>query len=105
MRKIATLASLAVIAGLLCLSAAPAFAGTGKTHKETAEVVSVDAQAKTITMKDAKGEVHTAPVMGEAVAQLSTVMAGEKVTVTCQDDEKGEHKGVIAIHKMSTTTK
>jgi len=74
----------------------------GKTHKENAEVVSVDVKAKTITLKDEKGESHTAPVMGDAVGQLSKVTAGEKVTVTCQDDDKGMHKGVIAIHKAAT---
>lgn len=102
MRKIATLAALAVIAGLLVASAAPALAGAGKTHKENAEVVSVDVQAKTITIKDAKGEVHTAPVMGDAVAQLSKVSAGEKITLTCQDDEKGAHQGVVGIQKTTT---
>ena len=102
MKKIVTLASVAVIVGLLFAAAAPALAAMGKTHKETAEVVSVDVKAKTITLKDEKGESHTAPVMGDAVAQLAKVTAGEKVTVTCQDDDKGAHKGVIAIHKAST---
>lgn len=100
MRKIATLAALAVIVGLLAVSAAPALAGTGKTHKMNVQVVSVDAKGKMITVKDEKGESHTAPVMGDAVAQLDKITAGEKVTLTCQDDEKGNHKGVIAIHKM-----
>jgi hypothetical protein len=100
MRKIANLAALAVIAALLIVSAAPALAGHGKSHKENVEVVSVDVAAKTITLKDAKGETKTAPVMGDAVAQLEKVKAGDKVTVECHDDENGAHKGVTAIHKQ-----
>jgi hypothetical protein len=65
-----------------------------------AEIVSVDATAKTITIKDEKGEQHTAPVLGDAVASLATVKAGDKVTLTCLDDDKGQHQGVTAIKPM-----
>ena len=101
MKKIATVASMAVIVGLLFAASMPALAGMGKTHKETAQVVSVDVKAKTITLKDEKGESHTAPVMGDAVGQLAKINAGDKVSVTCQDDDKGAHQGVISIHKMT----
>src|SRR5262245_37953641 len=71
----------------------------GKTHKESAEVVSVDLENKMIVLKDAKGEEHKAPVMGKALEHLKDYKAGDKVTVVCQDNEKGEHQGVVGIMK------
>ena len=62
----------------------------------TAEVVSVDAAKNTITLKGEK-ENHTAPVDAKAAGALKTVKAGDKVTVTCWDNAKGEHEKVIAI--------
>jgi len=85
----------------LVLVSVPAFAGhdaKGKNHDVTAEVVSVDLDAKTITIKTPEG-TKTAPVMGEAVGQLKDVKAGEKVTLTCHDKENGDHEGVTAIKK------
>lgn len=75
-----------------------AFAG-GKTHEMTVEVVSVDAKAKMITVKDDKGESHTAPLLGKAVGESASYKAGDKVMVTCKDNEKGDHEGVTAIKK------
>src|SRR6187549_3461794 len=66
----------------------------GKTHREMAEVVAVYPDDKMIVIKDAKGEEHKAPVMGEALQNLKMWKAGDKVTVVCQDNEKGEHEGV-----------
>lgn len=73
------------------------------THDVTAEVVSADVTKKEITLKDDKGESHTAPVQGKAIASLKTVKAGEKVTVTCLD-ENGQHKAVTSI-KPATADK
>ena len=70
-----------------------------KMHKVEAEVVSVDAAAKTITIKSDTGENKTAPVEGKAVAALKTVKAGEKYTLTCRDNEAGEHQAIVAIMK------
>ena len=67
-----------------------------KTHEVTAEVVSVDAVKNTITLKGEKGN-NTAPVEGKAQASLKSIKAGEKVTVTCRDNEKGEHQAVTEI--------
>jgi hypothetical protein len=75
---------------------AKAVADKGKTHEVTAEVVSVDAAKNTITLKGEK-ENHTAPVDAKAAGALKTVKAGDKVTVTCWDNAKGEHEKVIAI--------
>ena len=74
------------------------------THEVTAEVVSVNADKKEITLKTDKGE-HTAPVEGKAIAELKTVKAGEKVTVTCRDNEKGEHQAVTEIKPATATSK
>jgi hypothetical protein len=71
-----------------------------KTHKVEAEVVSTDVAAKTITIKGENGaENKTAPVEGKAVAELKTVKAGGKYTLTCRDNEAGEHQAIVAIMK------
>jgi len=75
---------------------AKAVAEKGKTHEVTAEVVSVDAEKSTITIKGEK-ENKTAPVDAKAAASLKTVKAGDHVTLTCWDNAKGEHEKVIAI--------
>jgi hypothetical protein len=67
-----------------------------KTHQVTAEVVSIDTVKHTITLKG-EMENSTAPVEGKALAALKTVKAGEKVTVTCRDNDKGEHQAVTEI--------
>ena len=66
------------------------------THDVEAEVVSVDSTKGTITLKTEKGE-STAPVEGKAKTSLKDVKAGQKVTVTCRDNEKGEHQAVTEI--------
>jgi len=76
-------------------TSAPAKAAT-KHHVVEGEVVSADAAAKTITVKVA-GEDKTVPVHGKAAARLSSLKAGEKVALTCVDNEKGEHQYVSAI--------
>jgi hypothetical protein len=75
---------------------AKAVAEKGKTHLVTAEVVSVDAEKNTITIKGEK-ENKTAPVDAKAASALKTVKAGDTVTLTCWDNAKGEHEKVIAI--------
>lgn len=69
-----------------------------KMHKVEAEVVSTDVAAKTITIKSETGD-KTAPVEGKAVAALKNAKAGEKWTLTCRDNEAGEHQAVVAMMK------
>lgn len=85
-------------------SAAPAKAAS-KTHVVEGEIVSADAAAKTITVKVA-GEDKTVPVHGKAAARLSSLKAGEKVALTCVDNEKGEHQYVsgIKVQKAAAST-
>lgn len=98
-KGIALLVCLSLAVGLVLAGDMKAGETKGKTHKESAEIVSVDFENKMIVLKDAKGEEHKAPVMGKALENLNTWKAGDKVTVLCQDDEKGEHQGVIGIMK------
>jgi hypothetical protein len=63
-------------------AAAPAESETkAKFHEAKAEVVSVDGEKKTITLKTAAGE-STAPVDEKAQANLTDLKPGQKVTDT-----------------------
>jgi hypothetical protein len=74
-----------------------------KTHDVEAEVVSVDAEKKTLTLKG-ESENKTVPVEGKAVAALKTVKTGSKYTLTCKDDEAGNHVAVVAIRGADSKT-
>ena len=76
--------------------AAKPVAEAGKTHEVSAEVVSADIAKSTITIKGEKENVTT-PVDAKAASALKTVKAGDKVTLTCWDNAKGEHVKVVAI--------
>ena len=72
-------------------------AAAEKTHVVEAEVVSADAVAKTITIK---GEPNkTVAVDASAVGSLKDLKAGDKVKLTCRDNDKGEHQAVTKIAK------
>jgi hypothetical protein len=106
MKKLALLLAVVVAAGVAWAAQAAtphaakhmAKASAAKTHDVTAEVVAVDAEKKTITIKGDQ-ENTTAPVEGKAIAALKTVKPGGKYVLTCRDDEQGAHKAVTAIHK------
>jgi len=76
--------------------AATTKAAPAKTHDVEAEIVAVDATAKTITIKG-DPDNKTVPVEGKALASLKTQKAGDKVTLVCRDNDKGEHQAVVAI--------
>lgn len=76
--------------------AAKPVAEAGKTHEVAAEVVSADTAKSTITIKGEKENVTT-PVDAKAAHALKSVKAGDKVTLTCWDNAKGEHVKVVAI--------
>ncbi len=77
---------------------APAIAGPNeKTHDLKAEIVSYDAKAKTLTIKDETGKQKTVPVLDSATATIATFKAGDKVVLTCADKENGDHLGVSAV--------
>ena len=68
-----------------------------KTHTVEAEVVSADAAAKTLTIKGDPNK--TVAVDASAVGSLKDLKAGDKVKLTCRDNEKGEHQAVTKIAK------
>jgi len=90
------LASLLVF-GLIALPALGNEAAKGKTHDVTVELVKFDAAAKTVTFKTDKGEEKTAPVMDQAVEAFQSVHPGEKVVLTCMDNEAGEHQAITMV--------
>ncbi len=70
-------------------------AAAAKTHEVAAEIVSVDATAKTVTVKGDK-ENKTLPADDKALAALKD-KAGQKVTLICRDNDKGEHVAVADV--------
>ena len=104
MKKLALLLPLMLVAGVAFAqqtsksdtAATMQQIAAAKTHQVTAEVVSIDAQKHTITLKGETAN-STAPVEGKALAALKTIKAGQKVTVTCRDNDKGEHQAVTEI--------
>jgi hypothetical protein len=108
MKKLALLVcGLFVVAGVASASqaaapaapakTAPVTAAVAKTHVVEAEVVSADAVAKTVTVKTDKGDA-TMKVEGvTAIHHLKTLKAGEKVKLTCRDNDKGEHQAITHI--------
>jgi len=98
MKRLGSILSTILIVALALAIPAAALAA-GKTHEMKGKVVSIDAKANTMTFTDEKGESHTAPLMDKAIKEASGVKAGEKVSLTCQDNEKGEHTGITAIKK------
>lgn len=103
MKKAALALCTLAVATLVLAQAHPASA-TGKTHDLKGTVESVDVQGKKLTFKDDTGTSMTAPVIGNAVASLKSVKAGQMVTLTCQDNENGDHEGISAI-KVARTAK
>ena len=108
MKKLALLLALAVVAVPAMAQekkeAKPAektAAAPAKTHEVTAEVVSVDATAKTITIKGEAGN-KTVPVDEKAIAQVKELKAGQPATLICRDDEKGAHQAVAGVKVAAT---
>jgi FtsP/CotA-like multicopper oxidase with cupredoxin domain len=108
MKKLATLLCAVALVAVASLSAradeakpaaAPAKQATAaeKTHTVEAEVVSADAAAKTLTIKGDPNKTIT--VDASAVGSLKDLKAGDKVKLTCRDNEKGEHQAVTKIAK------
>ena len=96
MKRFCSIVSAIVIVALVIAVPVTAFAA-GKTHDMKGVVVSVDEKTNMLTFKDEKGESHTAPMMGNAIAESKALKAGDKCTLTCQDSEKGEHQGITKI--------
>ena len=113
MKKLVTLLCAVAVVALASLASAQATdtkkadkpaakpAAAAKTHVVEAEVVSMDAAAKTLTIKGDPNK--TVPVEAAALAQLKDLKAGDKVKLTCRDNEKGEHQAITKIAKAAAT--
>jgi len=103
MKKILSCAVIALVVGL----ALPALAADVqyKTHEVSVQFVSFNQEAKTVTFKDMKGVEQTVPVLEPALASFNGMKAGDKVTLTCADNDKGEHVGVSAAKLVSGKSK
>jgi FtsP/CotA-like multicopper oxidase with cupredoxin domain len=112
MKKLATLLCAVAVVAVASLAsaqtadtkkpadAAKPAAAAEKTHVVEAEVVSTDATAKTITIKGDPNK--TVAVDSAAVGSLKDLKSGDKVKLTCRDNEKGEH---VAVTKIAKDTK
>ncbi len=103
MKKLAIVIVLALVVAVMAPVMANEMAKKN-THEMTAWFVSADAKTNMMTIKDEKGEEKTVPVMAAAVKEMSSLKAGQKMMLTCMDDEKGMHQGVSAI-KTETAKK
>lgn len=110
MKKLALLlCALFIVAGVASAAQAtapakPAAAPAAKTHVVEAEIVSADAVAKTLTVKTEQGE-STMKVDADAAKHLKALKAGEKVKLTCRDNDKGEHEAISHITVEKTPAK
>jgi Cu/Ag efflux protein CusF len=66
-------------------------------HEVAGEVVSIDAEKKTVTFKNEKGESLTWLAEGKALESLKSVKAGDKVTIHYAVDAKGAPKSATEI--------
>lgn len=84
---------------ILAIAALPAaaFAGGFKYHDVNATFVSADAKAQMFTIKFDDGTTSTGKAEGEAIKQAAALKPGDKIAVTCKDNEKGEHLAATAI--------
>lgn len=99
MRKLAGAIAILVAVCVAAVYAAPqqkAQKAAGKTHQVEVEVVSVDTTGKTVTAKTAEGQSNTYSLEGSALKRINDLKAGEKITATCRDNEKGEHQAIVA---------
>jgi len=105
MKKLVLLFSFVFVAGMAfaqeAKKAEPAkapekAAAAAKTHEVQAEIVSVDAVKKTVTIKGETAN-KTVPVEEAALAAVKNLKAGDKTTLICRDNEKGEHVAVAGV--------
>jgi hypothetical protein len=83
----------------LAIIAMPVLAASDnfKYHDVEGEFVSADAKTHMFTIKLDDGTTSTGKAEGNAVKQLKGLKQGNKVLLTCKDDEKGEHLAATEI--------
>jgi Cu/Ag efflux protein CusF len=99
---------LMVLVGLMLTSgaagAAARKAAKTRLHTITAEVVSVDTAAKTVTIKDDKGATKTITLRGKAVEEASRFKAGDKVMLRVREDRSGEPRSATAVRAAKSSS-
>ena len=91
-----------ILAALLAVGlAVPVALAEGKTHQAKVEFVSWDADAGTVTVKNADGRTMILKVEGKAAEAAKGLKAGEAITLTCRDDDQGLHEAVVSIEKTA----
>ena len=72
-------------------------AGDFKFHDVDGIFVSADKKSNMFTMKLEDGTTSTGKAEGNAVKALASLKQGDKIVVTCKDDDKGEHLAATEI--------
>jgi translation initiation factor IF-1 len=75
----------------LAIVVLPVAALADSSHDVNATFVSADAKNKIFTVKLEDGTTSTGKAEGNAAKQLADLKYGDKVVVTCKDNDKGEH--------------
>ena len=88
--------TLAIVAIPVAVFAADNF----KYHDVSGTFVSSDAKSNMFTIKFDDGSTSTGKAEGNAVKQLKSLKQGDKITLTCKDNEKGEHLAATEIKKQ-----
>jgi Cu/Ag efflux protein CusF len=109
MKRLSLLLALALAGGVASAQAAATTHHHAKSAKLKAihaegDVVSVDAAAKTATVK-VNGEEMTHPVKGKAVAALSHLKPGDHVHLTVMANAQGVHEYISSIRAATGTPK
>jgi hypothetical protein len=76
-------------------------ADKAQKNEVTGEVVALDTVKKTITFKSEMGVEKTLPAEGSAADTLKDLKTGDKVTISCAIDEKGQPKAATRISKST----
>jgi|SRR5215831_6874516 len=74
-------------------------------HSMTGEVVSVDATAKTVTVKSAKGKERTFTAESSAAGRLADLKAGDRVKVNYKSSHGHMMASKITRSEVATKTK
>ena len=85
---------------IIALPVAAIAADNFKYHDVAATFVSADAKSNMFTIKLDDGTTSTGKAEGHAVKALKGLKQGDKVTLTCKDNEKGEHLAATEIKKQ-----
>jgi hypothetical protein len=88
------------VALAIAILPAAALAGAFKYHDISGTLVSADAKTSMCTIKFDDGSTGTGKAEGDALKALAGLKAGDKISVTCKDNEKGEHLSATAIKAL-----